>query len=554
MPRLFALALVFALILANLPPSLLSTAAQEQEFPDAYVGTWEGTGIQTDADGNPDGEWTITITITGGAYGEVVGTVDYPTLGCGGELILNRVDFDDFFLDITEDITYGEDNCLDGLFTIEAPSSDADDTMEFQWGTPDRSSRADGSVTRVSGQGPTTDWQQTTWEGLTISYPSGNTFSEEDASIGPPVRAFASIQPDDCVPGADCPILGFHLIPNEDGLSASDWVNQNGLIVRNFRDVTIADQPGVAFERGDPNEYPGESSTFIGVIGAEILEINGIGYEQEVIEQIVASIKPGNSDQQPVVVYLGGVASWLFSSETDSKRMHDELKHRGLDYPYLTYSYSGGTMDDRDIPQEWMPASYSCDDTSQWLYDSVDKLQEMLGAYSRFYPGTDFILVGHSLGGVIAWTAATEGVPKLDEYDSRIAAVITLGSPLDKPYTATGVQVALAMNNLDCIGLLGRLDTSQLAVSLDTLPEPDENNDAAFELRNEGLLIVTYSSTGDPIYREDPGIQRLEADSGGAICDFGDHGNYIYNDFLLDHLAVHLTVAFESGNEALPTC
>lgn len=303
------------------------TPVESFEVPESYLGTWEGSGTQT----NPEIDWPITISLTGGAYGDIVGTVDYPTLGCGGELILNRVDFDDFFLDISEDITYGEDNCIaNGLFTIEAPSDEADETMEFQWGTPDSSSRADGLVTRVSGQGGTSDWQQTIWEGLTISYPPGNTFfSESNAAIGPPVRAIASLQPDDCIPGADCPILGFRLNSNEGGLSASDWANRNGLIARNFRDATIAGQPGIAFETGNPDEYPGESSTFIAPVGAEILEISGVGYEQEVIERIVASITVSAPPSGEALLPIEFGGTW-----TGTAQQYENIEQGALEETY----------------------------------------------------------------------------------------------------------------------------------------------------------------------------------------------------------------------------
>ena len=82
-----------------------------------FIRTWEGTGYQL----NPTNQWPITVTFTGGRPGEVVGSAEYPTLGCGGELILESIDPHDNFLTIyvTERITYGHENCTDvGSFTF----------------------------------------------------------------------------------------------------------------------------------------------------------------------------------------------------------------------------------------------------------------------------------------------------------------------------------------------------------------------------------------------------------------------------------------------------
>jgi hypothetical protein len=48
--------------------------------PAACLGTWEGSAVQ---DGEP---WTIAMTVTS-TSGKRCGAIDYPSLGCGGDLI-----------------------------------------------------------------------------------------------------------------------------------------------------------------------------------------------------------------------------------------------------------------------------------------------------------------------------------------------------------------------------------------------------------------------------------------------------------------------------------
>lgn len=133
-------------IVISLP---MANAIEDMPFPSWYLGTWEGVGTQS----NPDTTWPITFTFTGGAVGEVVGTVEYPTLDCGGTLIyLERVSqqYAEDSFNFTEDITWGENNCADGG-TFFTSHSEGCCTISFTWSAPGTESTAWGTVTPVSG-------------------------------------------------------------------------------------------------------------------------------------------------------------------------------------------------------------------------------------------------------------------------------------------------------------------------------------------------------------------------------------------------------------------
>ena len=95
--------------------------ASEQVGP-AFEGSWRGHGTQS----NPPSEWTIALTVAGGGRGSVVGTIAYPSLACGGDLILRAAASDR--LELLERITYG--GCVDrGIVTL-TPAAGG---LAFDW-------------------------------------------------------------------------------------------------------------------------------------------------------------------------------------------------------------------------------------------------------------------------------------------------------------------------------------------------------------------------------------------------------------------------------------
>jgi len=91
---------------------LSASGAAAQGIPAAFQGSWKGTGSQSD---QPGVAWTIALTLGDGAPGDVVGTITYPSLQCGGDLILRGGDGRG--VELLERITFGE--CADrGVLTL----------------------------------------------------------------------------------------------------------------------------------------------------------------------------------------------------------------------------------------------------------------------------------------------------------------------------------------------------------------------------------------------------------------------------------------------------
>ncbi len=97
-------------------------------LPAPYQGVWKGMIVELDTtDANEF--YRIEITLSGGEIGDIAGSVGYPSLQCGGDLILRKVT--DVEVNLIEDITYGEDKCIDGgRIAIKLVG---DRTLQFQW-------------------------------------------------------------------------------------------------------------------------------------------------------------------------------------------------------------------------------------------------------------------------------------------------------------------------------------------------------------------------------------------------------------------------------------
>ena len=119
-----------------------ASGAAAQGIPSGFVGSWKGTGTQSDE----PGAWTIALTLAGGATGRVVGTITYPSLECGGDLILRHADAR--HVELLERITFGE--CVDrGVITL-APMPGG---LRFDW-RDDTGLTAHGELSRAQPPAP----------------------------------------------------------------------------------------------------------------------------------------------------------------------------------------------------------------------------------------------------------------------------------------------------------------------------------------------------------------------------------------------------------------
>ncbi|HEU4557309.1 MAG TPA: hypothetical protein VFS20_05645 [Longimicrobium sp.] len=122
-----------ALLVAACAPATQSTTASAAQR--AFVGVWKGTGTQSDGS-----SWSIAAAIVGGQPGAVVGTIAYPSLACGGDLVLQGATADS--LVVRERITFG--GCFDrGIITLGWRSPGY---LDYRWRSDTESVTARGQL------------------------------------------------------------------------------------------------------------------------------------------------------------------------------------------------------------------------------------------------------------------------------------------------------------------------------------------------------------------------------------------------------------------------
>ncbi len=150
--------------------------------------------------------------------------------------------------------------------------------------------------------------------------------------------------------------------------------------------------------------------------------------------QPIFQAKAAQSASRNVVVFLQGVCSSMNPGYATDDKLFALLRST-LMHPYgynssqfLEYSYAGGYMEKEKGVWVWQHNGYKTTTPISQDYQTTSwsTLDSMLTDYNEKYPGTKFTLVGHSLGGVVAFE---ELIKQKGMYNS-LAGVVTVDSPL----------------------------------------------------------------------------------------------------------------------------
>jgi hypothetical protein len=137
-----------------------------------------------------------------------------------------------------------------------------------------------------------------------------------------------------------------------------------------------------------------------------------------------------------VVVFIQGLYTTYDADGTQSNALEgprfSTLKRAFLGAGYephdlLDYSYAGGSV---AADGRWRPAHYACELTDRTADESLVVLEQMLRDYRQRHPDAHFTLVGHSLGGYLAFLEGAREARRPDGEKLGIDAVITLDAPL----------------------------------------------------------------------------------------------------------------------------
>ncbi len=102
---------------------LFSAVAPIDSYAAGLGGSWEGQVTQND----PPSTYTMEMNL----YGNV-GNVNYPSLGCGGNLEFIRTDGTSFWY--REHLAFGKDKCIDdGIIQMRRHPLGDDTTWDWRW-------------------------------------------------------------------------------------------------------------------------------------------------------------------------------------------------------------------------------------------------------------------------------------------------------------------------------------------------------------------------------------------------------------------------------------
>jgi pimeloyl-ACP methyl ester carboxylesterase len=140
-------------------------------------------------------------------------------------------------------------------------------------------------------------------------------------------------------------------------------------------------------------------------------------------------------DGTRVVVFIQGYYTTYDASGTQGTIVEGQrfnvLKNKfgGKGYArtaLLDFSYAGGTV----VHGVWQPAPYSCELTDRPSDENLAPLEKMLRDYRASHKNVHFALVGHSLGGYLAFVEGAREAGRSNEDKLGIDVVVTLDAPL----------------------------------------------------------------------------------------------------------------------------
>ncbi len=137
-----------------------------------------------------------------------------------------------------------------------------------------------------------------------------------------------------------------------------------------------------------------------------------------------------------VVVFIQGIYTTYDASGTQTSLIEahrfDTLKAAFEAKGYaksslLDFSYAGGTV---SASGQWQPKPYTCDQTDRVPNVNLAPLEQMLKDYRGKHPNVHFTLVGHSLGGYLAFLEGAREAARPDNARLGVDVVVTFDAPL----------------------------------------------------------------------------------------------------------------------------
>ncbi|NLI14469.1 2-succinyl-6-hydroxy-2,4-cyclohexadiene-1-carboxylate synthase [Pelotomaculum propionicicum] len=200
------------------------------------------------------------------------------------------------------------------------------------------------------------------------------------------------------------------------------------------------------------------------------------------------------NEKETYVIFLSGLDSHCDGTPYNQmgfEYIRSKFNQVGLTYNderFLMYSYTGGKVE----AGRWDPNPYEPVDTGQPIQFSVMHLKNMIDEFTLHHPDARYVLVGHSLGGRIAF----DYVIKYHlEKPEPIKGVITLNSPL------IGISYYRIVNILATFrSVWGSSVVKQLAAEYQLRNElgiVEKRIEAARRMTEAGIYLATFGTRQD---------------------------------------------------------
>jgi pimeloyl-ACP methyl ester carboxylesterase len=202
-----------------------------------------------------------------------------------------------------------------------------------------------------------------------------------------------------------------------------------------------------------------------------------------------------------VVIFVQGIYTTLDEDGTQTSFAEDHrfetLKEAFVAAEYkpeqlLDYSYNGGDVDRDGV---WTPEPYECAITDRPIIDSVQLLEKMVRDYRKEHPDAHVTLVGHSLGGYIAFEAGVREAARSKDARIGIDGVVTIDAPLlgvsaDKK---TIIDLAIPCDKTYLAG-------AELVVARGDASTPARRAEQARAMAAAGVRLATIGNKNDCLW------------------------------------------------------
>jgi len=202
------------------------------------------------------------------------------------------------------------------------------------------------------------------------------------------------------------------------------------------------------------------------------------------------------NEKETYVIFLSGLDSHCDGTPYNQmgfEYIRNQFNRAGLTYNdehFLMYSYTGGKVE----AGRWYPNPYESVDTGQPIQFGVMHLKNMIDEFTLHHPHARYILVGHSLGGRIAFDYVTKyHLGKL----GPIKGVITLNSPLIGTSYYRVVDILATFRSI-----WGSPVVKQLAAEYqlrNDLGIVEQKIEAARRMTEAGIYLATFGTRQDII-------------------------------------------------------